>query len=142
MARAVTEPQAVYISIKQSQEERERLLQARKVERARSHDELSDEDFDDNPQLRRRLRQKRYSREAKNQFNAIAKRSEEAEEAGSRDRRRYRTNVIARSFPRRVRTDRESVLISDDAPVEASQGSITEDETDREEDTKIGKGTF
>ena len=75
--------------------------------------------------------------EAKNHFDAIAKRSEEADEAGSRDRRRYKTNAVARWSLRRVGADREPVLISDDAPVEAGQGSITKDETDREEDTKV-----
>lgn len=132
--RAVTEPQTIYTTMKESQEARERQRQARKAEQALLSDELSDEDFAEDTQLRRRLRQQKYSEQAKIQFASIAARSEGA----SRNRGRGRGSRIAdtpsRSSPRkRGRQASEPVLISDDLPGVDGQGSITEDETEREE---------
>ena len=136
MVRAVTEPQTIYISMKESQEARERLLQARKAERALDADELSDDDFDNDSELRRRLRHKQYSLEARNQFAAVAASSQST--LRRRDRGRGgRGKENGRSSPRRPGTQAsEPVLISDDTPAEGCQGSITEDETEREEDVE------
>jgi len=132
--RAATEPQTTYTTMKESQEARERQKQARKAEQALLSDEFSDEDFAEDTQLRRRLRQQRYSEEAKVQFASVAARSEGASRGRGRGRGGRIANTPSRSSPRkRGRQTSEPVLISDDLPGEDGQGSITEDETEREE---------
>ncbi len=130
--RAVTEPQTTYTTMKESQEARERQRQARKAEQALLTDELSDEEFAGDTQLRRRLRQQRYSEQAKVQFASVAARS--AAPDRSRGPGGHIANTPSRSSPRkRGRQASEPVLISDDLPGVDGQGSITEDETEREE---------
>lgn len=132
--RAATEPQTTYTTMKESQEARERQKQAKKAEQAILSDELSDDDFAEDTQLRRRLRQQKYSEEAKVQFASVAARSESATRSEGRRRERHAVNTPSRSFPRRRgRQASEPVLISDDPPGGDGPGSITEDETEREE---------
>ena len=138
MIRAVTEPQTTYISMKESQEARERMLEARKAQLALSPDELSDEEFAENSQLQRHLRKKRYILEAKNQFAAATAQSEAATCRQERGRRGHRIAGFNRDSPRVHRTQAaEPVLISDDVAADVQQGSITEDETEREDDPII-----
>ena len=135
-ARAVTEPQTTYVSMKQSQEARERYLQSLKAAEILSADELSDDDFGSaDTQLRRRSRQRRIDIETKNQFAGLTAR------ASPRVSGQHRVRPVqAKNTPNRVgmrssgKQRSEPVLISDDAPVEDTQGNITEDETEREEE--------
>ena len=141
MVRAVTEPQANYISMKESQEARDRLLQARKAEQILLSGDLSDDDFEDDPQLRRRLRQKRYNLEARDQFAEVAARSASAGRGHSGGRGGRVTNIRGRSASEKPGLEAaEPVVISDDAPAGDGQGSITEDETEREDEMEIESG--
>ena len=139
MLRAVTEPQTTYVSMKESQEARERMLQAMKAEQQLSPDELSDEDFGSaDTQLRRRLNQRRINLEAKARFADVMARSELVISWRGRRRGGRAGNTPSRISPRRAgREASEPVIISDDAPPEDVQGNITEDETEREEEMDI-----
>ena len=138
MIRAVTEPQANYISMKESQEARERLLQARKAEQVLLSGDMSDDDFDDDPELRRRLRQKRYNLEARDQFAEVAARSESVGKGQSGGRGGRLTKTSGRLITKKPGLQAaEPMVISDDAPAEDGQGSITEDETEREDEMEI-----
>lgn len=136
--RAVTEPQTTYVSMKESQEARERYLRSLKAAEILSHDELSDDDFGSaDTQLRRRSKQRRIDAEAKNQFAGLKARDDPVIHGHGR-LRAGRT----KDTPRRVGTHQagkeasEPVLISDDAPMEDTQGNLTEDETEREEEVQ------
>ena len=136
--RAVTEPQTTYVSMKQSQEARERYLQSLKAAEILSPDELSDDEFGSaDTQLRRRSKQKRIDTEAKNQFAGLTARASPLIPGHGLIRSRP-----AKDAPSRVSTRQggnkasEPVLISDDAPIEDTQGNITEDETEREEEVQ------
>ena len=133
MTRAATEPQTVYISMKESQEQREKLIQDRKAKQALLRDEDSDDDFNDDPALRRRLRKRRYDLEAREQFAKVAAMSEAATDERSRGVPIMNTSVKL-SSPRLGRQAHEPVIISDDASTEDRGDSITEDETEREDD--------
>ncbi|MCJ1457775.1 hypothetical protein MMC28_008144 [Mycoblastus sanguinarius] len=139
MVRAVTEPQTVYISMKESQEAREKRFRELEEEQARARAELSDDDFGSaDTQLRRRLKQKKITEEARRQFAGIKGRS--APKSGGRGRVRGGNTGKApnRETPRRPGRDASrAVIISDDPPAEEAQGSITEDETEQEEDVPI-----
>ena len=127
MVRAVTEPQTTYISMKESQAERERQLQRS----ARPMQDDLDEDFEsDGSELRRRKRQRRLETEAKTLFQGVTARPRPGPSARGRGGRRSRT---LRSSPHRRsgRGPAEAVVISDDP---LAEGNITEDETEHEQD--------
>lgn len=133
--RAVTEPQTTYISMKESQEARERLFQSWKATHTLSPDELSDDEFGDgDTQLRRRLNQKRIDAEARKQFANLTAQSN-SEVVG----RKWGDGIGTRNYPTKTPPHRagreasEPVLISDDVEL---QGNVTEDETEREEDVE------
>ena len=127
-ARAVTEPRTTYVSMKESQAERERLLQ---MSAPPAQDE-SDDGFDsDDSELRRRKRQRRFELEAKTLFEGVTARSRPRPSGRGRGGRK---GHIQRPSPRSGHVPAEAVLISDDPPVE---GNVTEDETEHEqEDTE------
>ena len=138
MTRAVTEPQANYISMKESQEARERLLQARRAEQALLSGGMSDDDFDDDSQLRRRLRQKRYNVEARDQFAKIAAQSDSNAKGPNRGQAGHMADSRGKPTTEIFGSQAtEPVIISDDAPAEDGQGTITEDETEREDEMEI-----
>ncbi|KAL9099926.1 MAG: hypothetical protein Q9163_004640 [Psora crenata] len=138
MVRAVTEPHTTYISVRESQEARERLLQATRSNRRPSADSLSDDDFGAvDTELRRRLNKRQIDLTARNQFANITARSRPV--SASRKRRRKRTLAVEqiRSSPLRSRGQAsDALVISDDPPPEEGQGNITEDETELEEQTE------
>ena len=131
--RAVTEPQTTYVSIKESQAERERLLQ---LSAPPAPDE-SDDGFDsDGSELRRRRKQRRLEMEAKRLFDGITARPRPGSSGRGRGGLRGRGGQRAymqRSSPRRQsgRIPAEAVLISDDP---LAEGNVTEDETEHEEE--------
>ena len=135
--RAVTEPQTRYISMKESQEARERYLRSLKAAKVLSSDDLSDdEEFGSaDTQLRRRSKQKRVDTEAKNQFAGLTARTSPVTRGRGHNRARRNKELPSKIGTRQAgRQVSEPVLISDDAPMEDSQGNVTEDETEREEE--------
>ncbi|MCJ1258596.1 hypothetical protein MMC24_006429 [Lignoscripta atroalba] len=127
---AMTEPQTNYISMKESQAERDRRLRLQEVFDAdmRTHpEELSEDDFGvDASQLRRRENQKRIDAAAKDLFVGITA----PPRPSSSGRGRADLQVVK---PRRT-DNHDPVLISDDTPPDAIHGNATEDETEHEED--------
>ena len=136
--RAVTEPQTTYVSMKQSQEARERYLRSMKAAEALSPDELSDDDFgSSDTQLRRRSRQRRIDIETKNQFAGLTARGSSGIPGHGRMPPGQANNTHSRvGINQSGKILSEPVLISDDAPMEDTQGNITEDETEREEEVQ------
>lgn len=134
--RAATEPQTTYISMKESQEARERNLRTLKASEILSPDELSDDDFESaDTQLRRRLKQKRVEAETKNQFASLRARARPATPGRGRARAGRTKGTSNRVGTRQVGGEAsEPVLISDDTPSDDNPGNITEDETEREEE--------
>lgn len=127
MARAVIEPQTTYVSIQESQAERDRLSKLT----APLAQEDSDDGFDsDGSELRRRRKRRRLEMEAKTLFEGVTARAR----PGSRGRGRGgRRAYIQRPSPRRPsgRAPTEAVLISDDP---LAEGNDTEDETEHEQE--------
>ncbi len=142
LVRAVTEPQTVYVSMKESQEARERLQQAMKAEQQLSLDEFSDDGFGSaDTQLRRRLNQKRINMEARAQFAGVTARSELAASGRGRGRGGRTMTPPSRTHIRgNGREASAPVLISDNTPPEDVQGNATEDETEREDDMDLSDG--
>lgn len=137
--RAVTEPQTRYISMKESQEARERYLQSLKAAELLAPDELSDDDEfgSADTQLRRRSKRRRVDTEAKNQFAGLTARTSPMTRGHGQSRARRNKDLPNRITTRQAgRQASEPVLISDDAPIEDAQGNITEDETEREEEVQ------
>ena len=135
--RAVPEPQTNYISMKASQDERERQLvlqRAAALTRGSPGEEISDDDFDSQGSLlRRRMNQKRIESMAKDEFVGITAPSRQ----GSRGYGRAASvkgpgsHHPPHSSGRRID---DAVVISDDMNGEETQGNATEDETEHEED--------
>lgn len=133
MTRAVTEPQAKYVSIKESQEKREQLAQ-RSLELNVSVVVSSDEDFEsDDSQLRRRRNQRKIDHKTKGQLGGITAPPRPV----SSGRGRGRTRGGFGSNKHNSRTSREAskaVITTDEL---APDDTATEDETEREEETEI-----
>ena len=136
--RAVTEPQTTYVSMKESQEARERYLRSLKAAEVLSPDELSDDDFGSaDTQLLRRSKQRRIDTEAKKQFAGLTARADPVIRGHGRVRAGRTRYTPSRYSTRQAgRQASEPVLISDDVPVEDTQGNVTEDETEREEEAQ------
>ena len=136
--RAVTEPQTTYVSMKQSQEARERYLRSMKAAEILSPDELSDDDFGSaDTEMRRRAKQRRIDLETKNQFAGLTARASSGIPGHGRMRPGQVNNTPSRAgIHQGGKKVSEPVLISDDAPMEDTQGNITEDETEREEEVQ------
>ena len=134
--RAVTEPQTTYISMKESQEARERHLQSLKVAQSLSADPLSDDDFGSaDTQILRRTKQRRIDAEAKSQFAGLTARVSPVNRDHGRSQAGRTKGMPGKNGTRQAgRKASEPVLISDDAPLEDTQGTGTEDETEREEE--------
>lgn len=130
MVRSVTEPQTTYISLKESQAERERLSRMAAVGLGGAGQEESDGDFDsDDSDLRRRRVRRKIDQETKDQLlGIIACPRPVRVEHGRRHKGRRK-----RSSSRHSETA-ETVVISDDIPADEPNGIDTEEETEREED--------
>ncbi|KAL2040570.1 hypothetical protein N7G274_006549 [Stereocaulon virgatum] len=136
MLCAVKEPQTTYVSMKESQEVRERMLQAMRAEQHFPPEYPSDDDFGSpDTQLRKRLNQKRISMEAKAQFAGLTARSELVTIGPSTGRGGRTRTTNSRDSPQRMGKEvSQPVVISDDAPPEDDPGNTTEDETEREDE--------
>ena len=128
--RGLPEPQTTYVSLKESQEARERR---RLEEMELSPDELSDDGFSQPDSIARQtyLRAER-SRIAHKQLGGLT----QVRAPPSETRRRGgRVEEKTNSSPvQSIRRPNQVFLLSDDPPPENLQGSITEEETDREDD--------
>lgn len=130
MVRSVTEPQATYISLKESQAERERLLRVGAVGQ-----ELSDDDFDfDDSQLRRRNVRRKIDHVTNLQFMDITAPPTPVERRHARGFK-GRQNRAGNLHRRSSRESSEAVIISDDIPAEDPHSNDTEEETEREEES-------
>ncbi|KAL8745123.1 MAG: hypothetical protein Q9190_002706 [Brigantiaea leucoxantha] len=138
--RALTEPQTTYVSLKESQAERERRLQGVCVGQTSSDvDELDNEFDSDGSDIRKRQNQRRLELDAQQTFANITARSMPASSSrgGGRGRGRGRgfNAPLMRSpaelnFP--VAKVSDTIVLSDDPPVK-DMANATEDETEQEE---------
>ena len=134
VVRSVTEPQTTYISIKESQAERERLSRMQVVGLGDVEREVSDDDFDfDDSQVRRRRLRRKIDQEAKDQFIRITARPGPASIKHSRGYK-DRDSRSSPSSRRLGREASEAVILSDDVPAEELHSNDTEEETEREEE--------
>lgn len=133
ITRAVTEPQAKYVSIKESQEMREKLAQ-RSLELNVSVVVSSDEDFEsDNSQLRRRRNQRKIDLKTKGQLGGIT--APPRPVSSRRGRGRTRRGFGSNEHVSRTSIEANKAAISPDelAPDETT----TEDETEHEEEPEV-----
>ena len=134
MVRSVTEPHTKYISMKESQAERDRLSRMSEMGLGIAGREASDDDFEfDDSQLRRRRVRRKIDQETKDQFMGITARTTPTRSRrgqGYKGRDNRRTNPGRRSS----RETTEAVVISSGEPAEESQNIDTEEETEREDE--------
>ena len=137
VTRAVTEPRTVYVSMAESQAERDR--QKREFEKAQeaAGEDESDDDFAYDERESRRQRLQQIERESRDEFAKITAKARPTPARRGRGGRRQQTPRTA-SSRKRPRIEREAVFISDD-PV--AEGNVTEDETEHEEVNDEDSGT-
>ena len=129
IVRGPTEPQTKYVSMQESQAERDRLARRTCAALDKGGSESSDDFGSDNSQLRRRRLQKKIALDAKNQFDGITAPARPG--SSSRRKKNLPKQLKEDSRHRPGRQPSNALIISDDLPVE---GNITEDETEHEED--------
>lgn len=135
MVRSVTEPQATYISLKESQAERERLARMSLVGLGAVGQELSDDDdFDFDSQLRRHRLRRKIDQETNLQFMGITAPPTPVQRGHPRGYK-GRQNRAGNFHRRSSRETSEAVIISDDIPAEDPHSNGTEEETEREEES-------
>ena len=137
LQRSVTEPQANYVSMQESQAERERYSRKRElsspVTKGTQLQDRSDDEFESEESLlMRRLNQKRIKLEATKQFLGITApprpvSSEHNSKARKTGKPRLNQSPVVR------RTVPNTMIISDDMPTDDLEQNITEDETEHEE---------
>ena len=127
--RPTAEPQTTYISMKESQDERQKLIQERKNGLSLGRPDLSDDDFvSENTQLRRRRIQRKLDMDTKDQFVGLTAPAR-PESSG---RGRLRKTVPSQNHSRKpifhqAKPITEALIISDDL---SSEGDETEDEVE------------
>ena len=129
MVGVVIEPQGTYISMKESQEARERRLQKMRMEQ----DDLSDDEFGlpSRTQPQRSFGRDRNVRDARSQMARKPPPRKTLDNPNTKFKRLLEDRQAMRRSEGRAS---EAVLVSDDALAGESQGNITEDETEREEE--------
>ncbi|KAL9613056.1 MAG: hypothetical protein Q9167_002402 [Letrouitia subvulpina] len=134
MVRAVTEPQTIYVSMKESQAERDRQLLDAADGKSRLEPDVSDDDFDsDDSILRRRRNQQRIELEARQNFAGISARVVSTSTSRGRGRGRPPRSRIKVNAPE-VDNAQNVIILSDDLPRKDIDG--TEDETEYESDQR------
>ncbi|KAI4259717.1 MAG: hypothetical protein L6R42_004448, partial [Xanthoria sp. 1 TBL-2021] len=142
MTRSITEPQTTYISMKESQEERERRLKALREKEEQAMLVDSDDGFDSDDSVQRRQnRERQLEHSSRALFSAIKAPLRPSTDSRGRERGRGRgrgsgishSELRTRSATRYSSAKGEPVLISDDPLPEAVSVS-SEDETEFEED--------
>ncbi|KAL9577618.1 MAG: hypothetical protein Q9212_006251 [Teloschistes hypoglaucus] len=144
MTRSITEPQTIYISMKESQAERERKRLKLAEENARVSAESSDDGFDSEDSIVRRQKQRKMQNESRARFSEITAKSRPTTPSRGRGRGRGRGRVEGslvgheeirnRQLTTTPRTSKiEPVLISDD-PSPRDSHIASDAETSCEED--------
>lgn len=135
--RAVTEPQAIYVSMKESQARRERALGLCRSSSMNGLlvEEDSDEDFgSEGSLLRRRRIQRKIEEEAKSQFAGLSAPSRPS--TSGRDRRKgIAGRPTQASTQLKDNLPPDTFVISDDTPVANDLRSPSEDDTEHEPET-------
>lgn len=129
--RAAIEPQTTYISMQESQAERDNRLKQAALRKQSSTSGSSDDDFDsDDSQIRRRRLQKSIDLKAKGQFLGVTAppRSGPSGRGRGKLRQHHQTESPNSRLGKRAS---EALIISDELSAEEN---ITEDETDHEVD--------
>lgn len=133
--RTTIEPHTTYISMQESQAERENRLREAALKQQSSTSVSSGDDFDsDDSQLRRRRLQKRIDLKARGQFLGVTAPSRSSPSRRGRGQGRgdhLPHHQIERISTRPGPKANEAVVISDELSVEEN---LTEDETDQEVD--------
>ena len=131
MVRAVTEPQTTYVSMQESQAERDRLARRSAMELGRSGAVSSDEDFEsDDSQLRRRRARRKIHLKARDQLIGVT--APLRPTSSGRGRGGVQKQFQTREYKYRAgREASEALVISDDLHAE---GNVTEDETEHGDD--------
>lgn len=129
LVRATTEPQTKYVSMQESQAERDRLAKYMSASRDKRGSVSSDDFGSDNSQLRRRQLQRKIALKSKNQLDGI----KAPARPGSSSRRKNNQQTPSKDdFRHRSgRQPSNALIISDDLP---TGGNVTEEETEQEED--------
>ncbi len=132
IARSVIEPQTKYISMKESQENRE-MLARRSLELNVSVVVSSDEDFEsDDSQIRRRRNQRKIDLKTKGQLSGVT--APPRQTSNGRGRGKIRGRLGSNECAHRSgREASKAVIISDDIPV---GGDTTEEEMEHEEENE------
>lgn len=131
MTRAVTEPQTTYISMEESQAERERLKTLKEMALARVEQTDSDDDFDsEDSELRRRRIRRKIDMESRDVFATVTAKARPGPARRGRGGRRQQTPRTASR--RRYKTSESDAVIISDSPV--AEGNVTEDETEKEQE--------
>ncbi|MCJ1369939.1 hypothetical protein MMC20_001151 [Loxospora ochrophaea] len=128
--RSTTEPHTTYIPMKESQAERERRRQSEKNATLSGHSnghDFSDDDFDHDDELQKRLNRQKIDKVAMNQFAGITAPARPSSRV--RGRPGLRKPLLKESPLRSAKP----VVISDDVSVEDDRDNTTEDETDHGE---------
>ncbi|KAG8529723.1 uncharacterized protein KY384_005204 [Bacidia gigantensis] len=147
MVRAVTEPQTVYVSVKESQEARERRLQELE-DHGQPEDGSEDEFSTIGSQIRRKLNRDQITKAARDQFAGVTAQSQPHGTESAIHKPYGRGPGEAQSSPLRpgrqgkgprrptgsVEQSEDAIMISDDLLPDELEGNITEEETEREED--------
>lgn len=136
--RSVIEPHTTYISMKESQDERDNRLRQAALRQQSSLSESSGDDFDsDDSQLRRRRLQRDIDLKARGQFLGVTAPSRSSPSRRGRGqgrgnhRQQHQTGRTDVSLGKKAS---EAVIISDELSAEEN---VTEDETDQEVDSPI-----
>lgn len=133
--RAAIEPQTTYISMQESQAERDNRLRQAALRKQSSTSGSSDDDFDsDDSQIRRRRLQKSIDLKAKGQFLGVTAPPRSGPSGRGRGQRRGKLHQHHQAKSTNSRLGKrasEALIISDELSAEEN---ITEDETDQEVD--------
>lgn len=137
MTRAVTEPRTTYVSMAESQAERDKRKREFENAQEAAGENGWDDDFDWDEEDFRRQRLRQIERQSRDEFAKVTAKARPTPARRGRGGRKQQTPRTA-SGRKRSRMEREAVFISDD-PV--AEGNVTEDETEHEETEQEVSGT-
>ena len=131
MTRARTEPQTTYVSMEESQAERERVNKLHEMEQARAQRDELDEEFDsEDSEFRRRRRRRKLDMDSRDQLAMVTAKARPGPSRRGRGGRKPQTPRA--TFSRQSHKPESETVIISDSPVE--DDNVTEDETEKEQD--------
>ena len=136
--RVSSEPHADYVSMRDSQAEREKRHQepgsSSPLSKSDQVPELSDDEFDRPPShIEQQLRQKRREQEAKPHFDAITAKPRISSSADNVSRKRRRGQNEVHSSPIRNKDSHIPIITL----IESESGNVTEEETEQEDFAEV-----